>query len=305
MVRNVSEDLLVSTRSGVAEGRHEGEAFDRLLALEDGGTTVAEGPASVASWVDSSVGREPVLVVVHRQIPAFEHVLRLHRRLAGGLRRAAGPLRLVSFDWSTASEPLESGEVERARDERVATVLADSCLVPLVTSLHHIAVFAHGRGAAITLRAAARLDNVLPAGVHPDQLLLAAADVPASWAGQRGAIHKVFRSVVNYRNPWDCSLSLVGHGGGAPRLGRVGLPLDAPSTAVDVDCGDYWSTLGRRSMGLEEEGERDWYFGDPLVARDMADVLAGVVQPVSRRRDPAGGWVLTRLGLVGARAVAR
>jgi hypothetical protein len=89
-----------------------------------------------------------------------------------------------------------------------------------------------------------------------------------------------------YSNRHDTvlGLSTFKRAGVKPRAGRVGLPDDAPSKAVNVDCSDYWRTIPANQAVI---GTRDhsWHIGDPVFTRDMIDTMNGVDRAVMATRE--------------------
>ena len=71
--------------------------------------------------------------------------------------------------------------------------------------------------------------------------------------------------------------------GTAQRVGRVGLPADAHSKCVDVDCSAYWSDLPEPSDDFVGDFTHSWHFGDPLFAEDLAHMIEG---DIDRHRIP-------------------
>lgn len=65
----------------------------------------------------------------------------------------------------------------------------------------------------------------------------------------------------------------------APRVGRVGLPDDKPTKAVDIDYGPYFQTLNeeeRKAAGtLYGTFCHSWHIGDPVFTEDLYLTLQG------------------------------
>jgi hypothetical protein len=83
--------------------------------------------------------------------------------------------------------------------------------------------------------------------------------------------------LTNYHNPYDSVLKLsnVKRIGVAPRAGRVGLPLNAPTKAVGVDCGPRFRKVHPVSKPIVDTVSHGWYFDDPVFYKDLAYTLAG------------------------------
>ena len=97
--------------------------------------------------------------------------------------------------------------------------------------------------------------------------------------------------LTNYQNRHDGPLALsnVKRVGVAPRAGRHGLPDNAPPSAVNVDCSDYWKTIPKsRKMVANGNRTHSWHFGDPVFIGDLADVLKGTDRASIATREPIG-----------------
>ena len=84
--------------------------------------------------------------------------------------------------------------------------------------------------------------------------------------------------------------------GMSPRVGRIGMPDDAPVKAVNIDCTEYFGRLEsdediRKRDQREEIGAFDhsWHIGNILFARDLFETLKGDLDrteiPTRRRGD--------------------
>ena len=65
----------------------------------------------------------------------------------------------------------------------------------------------------------------------------------------------------------------------APRVGRVGLPADAPQKAVNVDCSDHFHrTYGASDLTPAFAAKsHSWYFSDAQFLKDLSTTLRGNV----------------------------
>ena len=76
----------------------------------------------------------------------------------------------------------------------------------------------------------------------------------------------------------------------SPRVGRVGLPANAPSKAVNVNVGDYYDA-NRADFAHVPNSDHAFYFYDPTMLRDIHDTLKGELDRnviPTRRLDSAG-----------------
>ena len=106
---------------------------------------------------------------------------------------------------------------------------------------------------------------------------------------------RIFR-LTNYSNRFDkvLGVSNMKRLGTAPRAGRVGLPTDLPSIAVNVDCSEYFSTKDPNQSIFAGTFNHSWHIGDPVFALDLALTLEGEIdrQAIPTRRIDQGKLTL-------------
>ncbi len=80
--------------------------------------------------------------------------------------------------------------------------------------------------------------------------------------------------LTNYFNKYDevLQISNVKRAGTEPRVGRVGLPPNAPAKTVNVDCSAHYNALPGPG-GLSQS--HSWYFTDATFHGDLAETLRG------------------------------
>jgi hypothetical protein len=87
--------------------------------------------------------------------------------------------------------------------------------------------------------------------------------------------------LTNYSNGHDevLQISNVKRVGVEPRVGRIGLPLAAPASAVNVDCTQYYQAVIAPNAGgpAGVVTSHSWQFGDPVFTADLAQTLNGNV----------------------------
>jgi esterase/lipase superfamily enzyme len=83
--------------------------------------------------------------------------------------------------------------------------------------------------------------------------------------------------ITNYQNPYDSALKVsnVKRLGTAPRIGRVGVPDDAHDCVVNVQVGEYWSSLNQDDSSAGGNWSHSWHFDDPVFAKDLYLTLQG------------------------------
>jgi len=107
--------------------------------------------------------------------------------------------------------------------------------------------------------------------------------------------------LTNYQNPFDSDLKLSNTKriGLAPRVGRTGLPDNAHTKAVNVNCGEYFSQLDEDTLiqGVDYYGtfKHSWQIGDMTFAKDL---LATITGDIDRHKIPTRELVDGELILV-------
>jgi esterase/lipase superfamily enzyme len=160
----------------------------------------------------------------------------------------------------------------------VARSRTDNCCV-------NVHVVAHSMGAYLFQEAVDESDEHASTNSVSwtiSQLLLIGADIDQSamseGAGDGRSMLNHATRVTNYSNPYDEALKLsnVKRLGLEPRIGRVGLPTDAPANAVSVDCGNYYQNVrvsgAAPCYGFESHS---WHIGDPVWTDDMFLTIQG------------------------------
>lgn len=122
------------------------------------------------------------------------------------------------------------------------------------------------------------------------QIILIAGDISAaSMAAFNPTSESLYRHCIrltNYSNLNDAILKLSNakRVGMAPRVGRVGLPENMPSQAVNLDCSNYYQLLTshpdiymRDQAVLFGYESHSWYIGNKTFTRDLFQTLIGDV----------------------------
>ena len=103
--------------------------------------------------------------------------------------------------------------------------------------------------------------------------------------------------ITNYQNPLDSALKMsnVRRLGSAPIVGRVGIPSDAPENLVNVNVGEYWSTLKEEESEASGTWSPSWHFDDAVFAKDLFLTLQGDIDRSSiPTREVVGGQLILR-----------
>jgi esterase/lipase superfamily enzyme len=212
-----------------------------------------------------------------------------HRQVLSNLKAQGYQGAQVSFDWP--SDDVAFKYLEDRSDAKVTALrLVDDCITLLAAcqlqdcriNLH---IIAHSMGAYVVREAFTDADDRRRLAVvnwTVSQMMLVAGDVSSSSLSDGNPLSaSLFRHCIrltNYWNPYDVPLKLsnakrVNMG---PRVGRVGLPADAPLKAVDVDCGAYYQQLtSGDDPGVRPGYSHSWYFSDPVFCQDVVLTIEG------------------------------
>lgn len=268
---------------------------DYLHALPLASDVWASQVQALAPSIKDATGlnRRDVLVFIHGYNNSPSDILKRHRLIHSGLGNHGFAGMVVSFDWPCADIPL-AYMADRTRAKDTADFLVSDCITMLAqrqvqancdTNVH---ILAHSTGAFVVRQAFNDADDHgdLPTATWMvSQIALIAGDISSGSmsAGNTDgkAIYHHCVRLTNYSNPYDevLQISNVKRVGVAPRVGRVALPPDAPSTAVNVDCGEYYKSLLPTSP-LTPAGiiqSHSWYFSDQIFTEDLAQTLNGNV----------------------------
>lgn len=299
-----------------AFGNNPGQS--RFLAVPETAEDAIPGQnVTRKSWFErviyeAETGRSPtgdvlgdVLIYIHGFNNSTRDMLTRLRLIRRGLEANGFRGVVVAFDWPSADTALAYlTDREKALDTARRLVL--DAILPFVgynqpncrISLH---VLAHSMGAFVLREAFDRADYHAAAsakGWTISQMMILSGDVSANSMGTSPESDSLYRHCVrltNYSNPLDSILSLseIKRAGISPRVGRVGLPPDAPSNAVNVDVGPYYSAVRDRLPGITNP-DHCFYFYDPLLLRDVALTVRGAIDRASipTRRIMAGRLVL-------------
>jgi len=258
-----------------------------------------------------------VLIFVHGYNNNTEVIrdrqLRLSRDLAaeqwGGV--------VVSFDWPSDDSTLNYLE-DRADAAEVAHELVVRGVKPLAegqtkaketekdpeegckTNVH---LLGHSTGAYVIMEAFAQAEKDGKLYKKPwriAQVAFIGGDVAADslaidsdWA--KPMFYRIMR-LTNYQNPYDHVLaaSNAKRLGVRPRAGRVGLPSNANPKTVNVNCGEYFSTIDPDKQTYFGTFAHSWHIGDRVFARDLAMTLEGRIDrnAIPTRKGENGELVL-------------
>lgn len=222
-------------------------------------------------------------------------VIQRHRRLAGGFLACGFKGVVVSFDWPSDNKAL-AYLTDRHNAKITAMKLMSDGIAYLSASQNpdcqtNIHVLGHSTGAYVLREAFDDADdsNLQNGAWSVSQVIFVAGDVSSDSMseGDSGAesIYRHSVRVTNYFSRHDQALDLsnVKRVGTAPRVGRIGLPDDAPAKAVNIDCTTYYENLDA-DPSIQQQDEpggivgmrtHSWYFGNKIFTQDLFYTLIG------------------------------
>lgn len=224
-----------------------------------------------------------ILFLVHGFNDTIADVMTQHDDIRTGLQGRLD-CTIISFDWPSAGEPYAYlPDLDVAK--RTAIDLVNAGIKPLVaaqTDKCRVAVHAlcHSMGAYVVREALDHADDGTVTGSDwsLNQLVLIAGDIEAAdfVAGNKDTesmLGHAYR-LTNYFNRYDevLQISNVKRAGTEPRVGRVGLPPNAPAKTVNIDCSTHYNALpGPKDLSQSHS----WYFTDATFHADLAETLRG------------------------------
>jgi esterase/lipase superfamily enzyme len=289
----------------------------RFLVVPSGQTPSPSHSISASAWYkavraasvwtnDNGDARGDILFIAHGYNMSESEVMERHRRLKDDLIAEGFKGVVVSFDWPSDDKSL-AYLPDRHRAKITALQLVTDGIsylsgqqIPSCTINVH--ALGHSTGAYVLREAFDDADDTgLPnAGWSVSQIIFAAGDVSSgSMSADDSGAESIYRHsirVTNYSSRHDEALDLsnVKRLGTAPRSGRIGLPDDAPQSAVNIDCTDYYEELTEEGsvitavdqpydfMGMKSHS---WYFGNRMFTKDLFCTLIGKDRTIIPTRD--------------------
>jgi len=265
--------------------------------------------ATVVPATDATPATGDLLVFIHGYNNGQDAIMERHRLLRADLERIGFKGAVASYDWPSAESALNYLE-DRSDAKQTALRLVDDCIA-LFASIQrpdcriNVHLLAHSTGAYVIREAFDDADDrpaVAQRNWMVSQIALIGGDISSGSMSEGNATtESLMRHCVrltNYSNPYDSVLKLsnVKRLGAAPRVGRVGLPDDAPQKCVDVDCGPYFHALKEGRAKFVGTFCHSWHIGDPVFAQDLLDTMRGDLDRnvIPTRATEAGKLTLTK-----------
>lgn len=299
---------LMMTLRSVAGGAFTGDPAPgptRYLIVPDDVTTPALAHAvAVKAWIKAIMTRfgppgadgtirGDLVFLVHGYNDDIVKVTALHDLVAAGLGKAGFASLVISFDWPSEGIPLAYLQDRMEAKITAMRLVRDGIRLFLETVTDdckvNVHIVAHSMGAFVVRHAFDHAnDNRATAWDWSiAQVALVAGDISqASMSEGHAESIELYRHcfrLTNYCNGFDevLQISNAKRLGIAPRVGRVGLPPDAPDKAVNLDCSTRYASEDAKgafdALDLGFGGSHSWYFHDEAVMRDLAITLGGKI----------------------------
>lgn len=272
----------------------------RYLRREDDAAPTPADGISLSKWTAALLGEFPVrppngsgrpvpfgdlVVVVHGYNTTVADAANARRQIGAGLRAAGFPALVIGFDWPSEGVALAYME-DRFDARETSMLLVKAGIVPLAKAMAadcdiRVHVLAHSMGCFVVREAFALADEGRLGertwGVA--QVAFVAGDVSAGSMSigdvRTQSLYRRAHRVTNYFSGFDevLQISNAKRLFIAPRVGRVGLPSNAPDKGIDVDCSQRFEAERARFPGFGDT--HTWYFRDTRVFADLAHTLSG------------------------------
>jgi hypothetical protein len=276
----------------------------RYLAVPDNEMPAPRHQITASEWTRQIIALFPpdpahpdrgpsgdVLFFVHGFNNTVANVDQRHKLIQAGLTKYKLPCQVISFDWPSGDQPL--GYLRDRDNARVTSVMLVKAGIKLFVRSQrlncdiNVHVLGHSTGAFLIREAFDHADDGQSTATSwtAGQLVLIAGDVSsASFVADNPETESTYRHcyrLTNFFNGFDeiLQISNVKRVGLSPRVGRVGLPLDVPDKAVNVNCSDHFKATYPATGNVETDAltSHSWYFADDTFHHDLALTLQGAI----------------------------
>lgn len=241
------------------------------------------------AWIDDlTAGRDlkDVLIYLHGYNMDRDITLERHKILKAKLKQQGWKGELITFAWPSKKHTLLYWE-DRLDGLKIATKLVTDCIALLNRQMKNgcklqIHLIAHSTG-ALLVRESFKLARIgISDGVWSvGQVMFVGADVSSdSMVGEVSReLYEHSGRVTNYFSNYDSALmvSSAKRLGAANRVGRVGLPENAPNKAVDVNCSQHYlnNKEALHKQIVNAEPSHSWYFWSEVFIKDIIHTMNG------------------------------
>ena len=233
-----------------------------------------------------------ILIFVHGYNNSIEDVMHRHNLLQKRLKEQGYKGAIVSFDWPSATRTLGYME-DRADAKATANKLVKDGIALLARNQIaqdrnkcdiDIHLLGHSTGAYVIREAfyeANQNRSISRINWQVSQLIFIGGDIARKSLSisdsKSQALFKHAIRITNYQNPFDSALKMsnVKRLGTEPRIGRVGLPSDAPENIVNVNVGKFWSSLDKQESEASGNWSHPWHFDNETFAKDLFFTIEG------------------------------
>ncbi len=278
----------------------------RYLRTAQDGVPTPNDDIKLSQWLKEVIGSFPprsprpgepavpsgdIVFLVHGYNNGVGDVENARRSLQQGLVANGFPCLVIPFDWPSGQATIAYLEdLDHARLTAIRLVNAGIKLLIKAMAQDcniQIHVAGHSMGAFIIREAFDHADDGQTTSTNwtVNQLVLFAGDVDAvSFSASDPETESTYRHsyrLTNYFSGHDevLQISNVKRIGLEPRVGRVGLPEDAPVKGVNVDCSNYFERTYGAQAGTAAflSLTHSWYSSDPVFLKDLAITLKGAI----------------------------
>ncbi len=259
-----------------------------------------------------------ILFFVHGYNNDIETVLWRTRELQETLISQGWKGLVVGFDWPSNNSTLNYLE-DRYDASLVAHRLVNDALQIVIDAQFptnsttkactiNVHLLGHSTGAYVIMEAfanASKKGDLFKKPWRLGQVAFIAGDVSidslssdSDWA--KPMYERIFR-LTNYSNHFDkvLSISNMKRFGTSPRAGRVGLPIEIPIKAINVNCSDYFKNKDPEKSRFVGTFNHSWHIGDNVFALDLAMTLEG---EIDRQSIPTRININGQLNLIGGQS---
>jgi len=229
-----------------------------------------------------------ILIYVHGFNMTTAETVDRHKTIKNGLQNAGWDGELVTFAWPSGHNALVYLE-DRHDAKMTALELVNSGIRLLARQqgnncIINVHLLGHSTGAYVINEAFDDADTTKETAEinwTVSQILLISGDVSSSSMNTNNgvSVYRHCNRLTNYFNPYDAILSIsnIKRVGVENRVGRVGLPEDAPRKAIDLNCGNYYNSE-KDSINVKDGAHsHSWYFYSETWFKDACETLKGEI----------------------------
>ena len=246
-----------------------------------------------------------ILIFVHGYNNSLEAIMDRHNLLQSGLRKHKFKGVIVSYDWPCEESTLNYLEDREDAETTAQRLVKDGIRILAFEQRDQdknkcdidVHLLGHSTGAYVIREAfykASQSGQISRINWNVSQVVFIGGDIArSSMSASNDKSQSLFNHsmrITNYQNPFDAALKMsnVKRLGLKPRIGRVGLPSDAPDTVVNVNVGEHWKKLKEPASAIGT-WSHSWHFHDDTFAKDLAETLIGNIDrnaiPTRQLRD--------------------